>query len=254
MSDWFTIEVIDNDTFAISEYSHWEETHCYLLCGTRTALLIDSGLGVGNIKDVVVNLTSLPVFVATTHAHWDHIGGHALFEHFSIHQEEVSWIKEKFPLPLNVVKRNLLNPTCTFPSEFDIDRYQVFSGNPSTVFHDLDHIDLGNRQITVIHTPGHSPGHCCFYEESRQYLFSGDLIYQGCLDAFYPTTDPQQFFQSVARVASLPIKRVLPAHHNLDIPVSLIHDIHQRFKGLYNRGMLTQGAGMFQFKDFQIHI
>ena len=38
--DWFTIEQIDKDTFAISEYKHWEETHCYLLCGSREALLI----------------------------------------------------------------------------------------------------------------------------------------------------------------------------------------------------------------------
>ena len=33
MNDWFTVEKIDSQTFAISEYKHWEETHCYLLCG-----------------------------------------------------------------------------------------------------------------------------------------------------------------------------------------------------------------------------
>lgn len=32
MPDWFTVEKIDPQTFAISEYKHWEETHCYLLC------------------------------------------------------------------------------------------------------------------------------------------------------------------------------------------------------------------------------
>ena len=45
MSSWFTTEIIDKDTFAISEYRHWEETHCYLLCGTKKAILIDTGLG-----------------------------------------------------------------------------------------------------------------------------------------------------------------------------------------------------------------
>ncbi len=30
MKNWFTVEKIDTDTFAISEYGHWEETHCYL--------------------------------------------------------------------------------------------------------------------------------------------------------------------------------------------------------------------------------
>ena len=48
MDTWFTVEAIDRDTFAISEYKHWEETHCYLLCGTEKAILIDTGLGVDN--------------------------------------------------------------------------------------------------------------------------------------------------------------------------------------------------------------
>lgn len=42
MDNWFTIEQIDRDTFSISEYKHWEETHCYLLCGEKYAILIDS--------------------------------------------------------------------------------------------------------------------------------------------------------------------------------------------------------------------
>ena len=254
MSDWFTIEIIDTDTYAISEYSHWEETHCYLLCGTHAALLIDTGLGVGNIKDVVTSLTTLPVMVTTTHVHWDHIGGHRYFECFSVHQEETSWIKGNFPLSLDVVKRNLLEHACVFPSGFHPDQYQIFSGNPTTILQDQDHIDIGNRCVTVIHTPGHSPGHCCFYEEARQYLFSGDLIYQSCLDAFYPTTDPQQFFQSVAKISRLHVTRVLPAHHNLDIPVSLINSIYRGFADLNNKGILKHGTGFFEFGDFQIHI
>ena len=53
MADWFTVETIDKCTFAISEYKHWEETHCYLICGAEKAVLIDTGLGIGNIKLVV---------------------------------------------------------------------------------------------------------------------------------------------------------------------------------------------------------
>ena len=36
MENWFTVKKIDKDTFAISEYKHWEETHCYLLYGTAS--------------------------------------------------------------------------------------------------------------------------------------------------------------------------------------------------------------------------
>lgn len=57
MSNWFTIEAIDAQTWCISEYRHWEEPHCYLLRGTDRAVLIDTGLGVGNLGQVVRKLT-----------------------------------------------------------------------------------------------------------------------------------------------------------------------------------------------------
>ncbi len=69
MADWFAVEIIDNDTFAISEYRHWEETHCYLLCGTEKAILIDTGLGIAKIKNIVAGLTTSPVMAVTTHVH-----------------------------------------------------------------------------------------------------------------------------------------------------------------------------------------
>lgn len=55
MNDWFTIDRIDEKTYIISEYRHWEETHCYLLIGNDHSLLIDTGLGICNIQDIVTN-------------------------------------------------------------------------------------------------------------------------------------------------------------------------------------------------------
>ncbi len=83
--NWFTVEPIDRDTFAISEWKHWEETHSYLLRGSDRAVLIDTGLGVSDIKQVVDSLTSLPIQVVTTHVHWDHIGGHGHFRDIAVH-------------------------------------------------------------------------------------------------------------------------------------------------------------------------
>lgn len=254
MTDWFTVERIDNQTFAISEYKHWEETHCYLLCGQEKALLIDTGLGVSDIRKIVDSLTGLPVLVATTHVHWDHIGGHRYFENIAVHELEKDWLSVKFPIPLQAVKNNLTKFPCDFPAEFDIDTYRVFRGMPQRVLRDGDWLDLGSRKIQVVHTPGHSPGHCCFYEPGRNYLFSGDLIYKGCLYAFYPTTDPQLFYHSVKRVQEYIISRILPGHHQLSIPGSLIDEIEAGFAQIERSGKLKQGNGLFEFRDFQIQI
>ena len=254
MNDWFTVEKIDAQTFAISEYKHWEETHCYLLCGQERSLLIDTGLGVANIKKIVDSLTELPVMVVTTHVHWDHIGGHQYFDNIAVHELEKDWLSVKFPIPLQVVKSNLTKSSCDFPAEFDIDTYRIFQGMPQRVFHDGDWLDLGSRKIQVVHTPGHSPGHCCFYEPGRNYLFSGDLIYKGCLYAFYPTTDPQLFYHSVKRVQKYKISRILPSHHQLSVPVSLIDEIETGFAQIERSGKLKQGNGLFEFENFQLQI
>ena len=254
MDNWFSVSKIDDNTFAINEDKHWEETHCYLLCGVKNALLIDTGLGVANIKKVVDSLTLLPVLVATTHIHWDHIGGHKYFENIAVHEAEKDWLSIKFPIPLQAVKHNLVCKPCDFPLDFSLDSYQLPKISPQQILHDGDCLDLGERKITVIHTPGHSPGHCCFYEPERKYLYSGDLIYSGCLDAFYPTTDPQLFWQSVKKIQHLDVERVLPAHHQLNIPVNIINSIEKAFSQLAGEGRLEQGNGIFDFADFQIHI
>lgn len=254
MNDWFTVEKLDADTFAISEYRHWEETHAYLLCGTEAALLIDTGLGVANIREIVSSLTSLPIHVALTHAHWDHIGGCGYFERIAVHEAERMWLTERFPLPLHAVKMNLLRNTCDLPENFDAECYQIFQGTPERILKDEDQIELGGRTLNVLHTPGHSPGHCCYYEPGRRYLFSGDLIYHGCLDAFYPSTDPMQFYRSVKRVEALPLDRIWPGHHQLMIPTSIVKQIAEAFKKLNQEGKLTHGQGLFDFGMFQIHI
>lgn len=254
MDNWFEVEKIDNNTYAISEYKHWEKFHSYLLIGNKNALLIDTGLGIDNIKNIVDSITSLPIIVATTHIHWDHIGGHKYFDNIYVHENELSWLSEEFPIPLDIVKNNLLKGECDFPKNFNIDEYKVFKGNPTKVLKDGDIINLGDRVIKIIHTPGHSPGHICFYEEESGYIFTGDLVYSGKLDIFYPSTNPIDFMNSIEKIKDLEIERVFPAHYSLDIKPSLIEDIYDGFLKLENDGLLEQGNGVFEFKDFKIHI
>ena len=254
MDSWFTVEQIDCHTFAISEYQHWEETHSYLLCGEKMAVLIDTGLGISNIREVVESLTELPVMVMTTHVHWDHIGGHKYFNFIAVHEAEKEWLSVKFPVPLSVVKHSLMCKPWSSPPDFKINQYQIFQGIPQMLLHDGDRIDLGKRSLVVVHTPGHSPGHCCFYEPDKKYIYSGDLVYSGCLDAFYPSTDPQQFWESIQKISSLGIDRILPGHHQLSIPLALIDRIELAFRELSDRGKLKHGSGLFDYGDFQIHI
>ncbi|MBS5873130.1 MAG: MBL fold metallo-hydrolase [Clostridiales bacterium] len=251
MNDWFTIDKVDDETYMISEYRHWEETHCYLLNGTERSLLIDTGLGICNIYNEVVKLTNKPVTAVATHIHWDHIGGHRFFPDFYAHFEELDWLNGKFPLSMDTIKKMVVD-RCNLPDGFNVDDYVFFQGMPTKILTDHDLIDIGGRIIEGLHTPGHSPGHLCFWEKERGYLFTGDLVYKGTLFAYYPSTDPIAYLASLEKIALLPVKQVFPAHHSLDIQPEIINRMRDAFRHLRDDGKLHHGSGTFDYGDWAV--
>ena len=257
MNNWFTVEKIDTETFAISEYGHWEKVHSYLLIGSKLALLIDTGLGIGNIKSEIDKLTTLPIKVITTHAHWDHIGGHSLFDNIYVHEGDAEWLKTGIPIPIDFVKSNLMREpfSKTLPKEFNINNYTVFTGQNVSTLIDNDIIDIGLRKVRILHTPGHSPGHICIFEEERGYLYTGDLIYLGTLYAFYPSTNPIHFKQSIDKMGQLKnILKILPGHNDLNIPVDIIKRVQTSLSYIEKNELLIHGSGIFEFESFKIQL
>lgn len=251
MDYWFTVENIDTSTWCISEYRHWEEPHCWLLEGTERALLIDTGLGVGDISAVVSRLTDKPVTAVATHVHWDHVGGHRYFPDFYAHAAELPWLQGGFPLPVEAVRAQVAE-RCRLPAGYDVGSYSLFQGTPTRLLADGDRIDLGGRMLEVLHTPGHSPGHMCFWERERKYLFTGDLVYKGTLLAHFPSTSPAEYLRSLERAAALPVKRVLPGHHSLDMGTDMITRMYDGFRALAAAGKLHHGSGTHTFADWAV--
>ncbi|NCA93331.1 MBL fold metallo-hydrolase, partial [bacterium] len=125
-------------------------------------------------------------------------------------------------------------------------------GNPVRILKDGDVIDLGDRIIKIIHTPGHSPGHMCFWEEQRGYLFTGDLVYKDTLFAYFPSTDPSAYLDSLEKIAALPVKRVFPGHHSLDIEPEILSRMRDEFRQLKAEGKLCHGSGVFKYDDWAV--
>lgn len=251
MKSWFTVEQIDFDTHIISEYRHWEETHCYLLEGSKRALLIDTGLGICDISKEIKKLTAKRVTAVATHIHWDHIGGHKYYPDFYAHEAELNWLSGEFPLSIETIREMVID-RCDLPDGYDVNNYKFFQGAPSRVLHDGDTIDLGNRTVTVLHTPGHSPGHMCFWEAERGYMFTGDLVYKDTLFAYYPSTDPQMYLRSLEKIAALPVGKLFPAHHSLDIQPEILLRMRDAFRSLNNEGKLHHGSGTFNYGDWAV--
>ena len=222
MRPWFTTEQLAPDTWVISEYRHWEETHCYLLIGTDRALLIDTGLGICNIYEEVRKLTDKPVTAIATHIHWDHIGGHRYFPDFYAHEAELPWLQGAFPLSIETVREMVLD-RCEAPEDFDVNTYTMFQGTPTRVLKGGEMLDLGGRVVQALHTPGHSP-----------------------------STDPEAYLTSLEVIAALPARRVFPAHHSLDVPPDLPAQMRDALRRLKEEGKLRHGAGTFQYDGWGI--
>lgn len=253
MKDWFTIDKIDVHTYGISEYRHWEETHCYLLNGKERSLLIDTGLGICNISEVIEKLTDKPVTAVATHIHWDHIGGHRYYPDFYAHEAELTWLNGDFPQPLEAIQKYVTD-RCDLPDGYDVNTYEFFQGVPTRVLHGGECIDLGERSIDVLHTPGHAPGHMCFWEKEKGYLYTGDLVYKGTLTAWFPSTDPQAYLRSLEKIASLPVKRIFPGHHSLDIRPEIVARMLSAFQRLDAEGKLHHGSGTQDYGDWAVQL
>ena len=90
--------------------------------------------------------------------------------------------------------------------------YRVRAAPATRLIEDGDVVDLGNRVLQVLHTPGHSPGGISLWEASTQTLFSGDILYDGPLieDAYH--SNLEDYAQSLARLRELPVRTVHGGH------------------------------------------
>lgn len=255
---WFTVEQFDDCIYALSEYAHWEQSHSYLVMGEDRAALIDTGLGVADIKAVVQRLTRLPIVVVTTHVHWDHIGGHDGFADVAVHRDDADWLRHGIPVPLESLRANFTRerPTTPYPEDFDPASWEAFMGEPTRLLNDGDEINLGGRALRVLHTPGHSPGHICLYDPSTGTVFTADLIYRGQLYAFYPSTDPEAFARSVDLITGLcGVRRIAPGHGSLDVEVDFLDVVAEAFHQLQADGQLRHGSGIHDFgRDLSIKL
>lgn len=123
---------------------------------------------------------------------------------------------------------------------------------PTRVLENHDIIDIGGRQIEALHTPGHAPEHLCFWERDKGYLFTGDLVYKDMLFAYYPSPDPEAYLDSIEKISALPVKRVFPAHHSLDIQPEILIRMKETFEQLKANGKLHHGSGKFNYGDWGV--
>ena len=147
-----------NDHVWLLDDNH--QAACYVVAGTRQAAVIDTSLGMSNIRAVAESLTPLPLILINTHGHEDHVGGNWAFEKAYMNLADLSLSQEclDFPEMQAAIKEFGLR----FPPYEDITDGQVF--------------DLGGVELEAIHFPGHTAGEIVLLDRKDRILFTGDGI------------------------------------------------------------------------------
>lgn len=232
MNNWFTLKEIKKNIWGIGEFGHFEKVISYLIVGENKALLFDTGMGIGNIKAVIKQLTKLPITILNSHSHFDHIGGNSNFNDILIYNHLLSKRVAKsgyshFQLITNIENKLFLKH---YPEEFDKHKYKIYPFKWKRTVNDSEIIKISPFYFKIIHTPGHSPDSLCLYEEKLGYLFSGDTIYPGPIYLNFTNSSLKKYKESILKLSKLSkIKFIFPAHNafnqNHNIISELMHKI-----------------------------
>ena len=189
----------------------------YLFEGNDKALLLDTGLGVGNIKEFVNSITNLPIEVYLTHGHLDHAGGAYHFDkvHMSLLDKELFDSNSK-EYRLHYV--SLIKQITGVGEWFEND---ICEQKPVEIIdiNDGEEIDLGGRTITAISFPGHTHGSFGFYDSLSHYLVIGDCCDNSTFCFFPESTTINEYLSSLNHIKEtwLPKTKELITSHDYDI-------------------------------------
>lgn len=234
MEQNYKVTSIDRETYCIEEDGGI--VYGYLLLGSSRAALIDTGVGLLDYKAVTEQLTDLPVDVINTHGHLDHISCNARFHTAYLHPEDEavyldhSSYDTRYQYVTNTLReagipesqwglspiRERIEKQCCMPA-----------ADNRRPIRDGDVLNLGGRELEVIHTPGHTPGSVCILDRSRRSLFSGDTVCDlGILLNLDHCCSVETFARSieVLKARADEYDRIWPAHHKKPIGKDYLQD------------------------------
>ncbi|MFO0702255.1 MAG: MBL fold metallo-hydrolase, partial [Nitrospira sp.] len=170
IDDWYAVDAIDTQTFAINEPKSSQYNTSYLIVGDTKAIMFDAGSGerpVGSrsMREVAERYAAnKPISLILSHFHYDHIADAAVFDGVTlIDRSDIrATIKEGI---------YTIGPLESHGMDW----------RPLKVAHliaDGEVLDLGGRAVEIFNMPGHTTESVVLFDRRRNQVFSGDFVYR----------------------------------------------------------------------------
>ena len=193
-------------------------------------LLVDPAYDVNALVDIVEADGLRVVGVLATHFHADHIGGNMMGHQL----EGAAALQERCSCPVHVQRAEV--PWVVRTSGLTEGDLVQHDGG--------DVVEVGDVRITLVHTPGHTPGSQCFHVDGR--LVSGDTLFlDGCGRTDFPGSDPAAMYDSLQTLASMPTGTVVFPGHRYSPESSASIDAIKQANYVYRPKSKEQWLTMF---------
>ncbi len=172
---------------------------------TRECVIVDPAYAVLELLSVAEKDDMKVVGALATHYHPDHVGGSMMGANI----DGIATLLEKTDIPIHV-------------QELEAQWIMRTTGVSANHLHQHqpgDTVKVGDIEICLVHTPGHTPGSQCFLVDNR--LIAGDTLFlEGCGRTDLPGSNPDQMFESLQTLAALPDQTVVYPGHRYSDPSS----------------------------------
>ena len=194
---------------------------------TRECIIVDPAYAVHEIAEIVEADDMKLVGALGTHYHPDHVGGKMMGWNI----EGISSLLERNEVPIHIQK-----------SEMEwVTKTTGVSSTHLTAHEGGDVVQVGEIAITLLHTPGHTPGSQCFLVDGK--LVSGDTLFlEGCGRTDLPGSNPDDMYDSLNMLATLPNDTIVYPGHRYSDPAFLamgqVRETNYVFKPTSKEGWL----------------
>lgn len=186
------------------------DNRAYMIVGSRRALLVDTMVGLGDLRAAVRELTELPVDVALTHRHFDHVGGAYQFGRVLMSELDAGHFGYERGLGAQGVAA-LQESGVIVPGE----PWAPCEGREPEVDFvcEGDVFDLGGITVEAVGLAGHTRGSVGYLVRERRLLLSGDAVTPTMCLFFEESLSVAAWRATLEKMAYLPFDSFYTGHH-----------------------------------------